>query len=283
MNHYEDLMRDGYAVVPAAIARAACEQALDAVAAFKRRNAALIAPNEDAHGHMYRVSNLHLAVPALAEAFAALSAPLAVCDRFFDATTSLYTSLYFERGSEQKMHRDTPYFTTRPAGRYLGVWLALDDVDAGNGPLLVVPGSHRLPPIDIEAMARELFAGTDGGPAVAAQGWAPYQEAVGRQCEAHGLAPRELHVARGDVVIWHPELYHGGAVHLQRERSRNSLVMHVTPVGTPVYPIDVFFDPQRVLPESADWTYYDCGGRRIVRLGHVDFWHKFLVPVEDFA
>jgi phytanoyl-CoA hydroxylase len=283
MEQYDDLMRDGYAVVPGALARAACEQALDAVAGFKRRNAAVVAPNENEHGHMYRVSNLHLAVPALAQAFAALNAPFAVCDRFFGAPASLYTSLYFERGSEQKLHRDTPYFTTRPGGRYLGVWLALDDVDAGNGPLLVVPGSHLLPPIDVEAMARDMFARTDGGPAAAAQGWAPYQEAVKRQCDEYGLVPRELHVSRGDVVIWHPELFHGGAIHLQRERSRNSLVMHVTPVGTQVYPIEVFFDPGRELPEAASWNYYDCGDRKIVHLGHVDFWHKFLVAVEDFA
>ena len=71
--------------------------------------------------------------------------------------TALYTSLLFERGSQQKLHRDSPLFVTRPEGCYLGVWAALEDTDGENGPLLVVPGSHRLPPLDLHAMASELY------------------------------------------------------------------------------------------------------------------------------
>lgn len=82
---------------------------------------------------MRRVVNLHLVVDALATVFSANGA-LAVCDRFFDAETVLYTSLLLERGSEQALHRDSPAFVTRPEGKYLGVWAALEDIDAENGP-----------------------------------------------------------------------------------------------------------------------------------------------------
>ncbi|MCQ4166978.1 phytanoyl-CoA dioxygenase family protein [Tahibacter harae] len=281
MSLYDDLMRDGFVVVRNAIARERCEQLLQDINAFKQRNAELIAKNAADHGYLYRVSNLHLAVPSLADTFAELAAPFEISDRFFAAPTSLYTSLYYERGSEQDLHRDTPYFTTRPIGRYMGVWLALDDVDGENGPLMVVPGSHLLPPIDVEAMARELFAGLESIPAMSADGWVGYQEAVKQQCADRGMAAQQVHVSRGDVIIWHPELLHGGSVHINKERSRRSLVMHVTPAGTPVYHMDVFYDPTREVPDEATWDYYERGGRKIAQFGHVDFGHEYLVAVEN--
>lgn len=281
MSLFDDFMRDGYVVVRNALTREYCDSLLQDINAFKQRNAELIAKNVNDHGHLYRVSNLHLAVPSLADAFASLAAPFEICDRFLSTQTSLYTSLYFERGSEQSLHRDSPYFTTRPVGKYMGVWLALDDVDGGNGPLMVVPGSHLLPPIDLEGMARELFVGLDAIPAMSAEGWTAYQEAVKKQCADLDMLPQQLHVSRGDVVIWHPELLHGGSVHNSRERSRRSLVMHVTPASAAVYHMDVFYAPSRIVPETAAWNYYERGGRKIVHLSHIDFWHKCIVAVED--
>lgn len=281
MSHFDDLMRDGYVVVPGALPRARCDALVQEIAAFKQRNAAAIAKNASEHGHLYRVANLHLAVTGLADAFAALATPLDVCDRFFGEPTSLYTSLYYERGSEQDLHRDSPYFATKPAGRYLGVWLALDDVDADNGPLMVVPGSHLLPPIDVEAMARTVFADVAAIPSISLEGWIAYQDAVKQQCRDAGLEPRQVPVQRGDVIIWHPELFHGGAPHNVRERSRRSLVMHVTPVGTPVYHIDVFFSPQRKVPSVAGWGYYARGARKIAHFGHIDFGHEYVVAAAE--
>ena len=40
-------------------------------------------------------------------------------------------------------HQDATYWPVRPT-RTVTVWLALDDVDAGNAPLRFIPGSHRL-------------------------------------------------------------------------------------------------------------------------------------------
>jgi hypothetical protein len=281
MSYYDDLMRDGYVVVPGALTREHCAELVREIDAFKQRNSQLIEKNAGDHGHLYRVANLHLAVTGLAGAFASLRAPLAVCDEFFGMPTSLYTSLYYERGSEQDLHRDTPYFTTRPAGRYLGVWLAIDDVDADNGPLMVVPGSHLLPPIDVEAMARDVFPQGSAIPSISDAGWVAYQEAVKKQCADRAMVARHIQVSRGDVIIWHPELLHGGSVHRVKEHSRRSLVMHVTPVGTAVYHIDVFFDPAREVPAVAGWAYYERDGRQIAHLGHVDFGHEYLVAVAD--
>lgn len=279
MDAYRSLLDEGYGVVCGAVPADLCDRALAAIAALKARHPDIVAGNADAFGHLYRVVNLHLAIEQLAEAFATSRPGLEVCDRFLQAQTALYTSLYYERGSEQGLHRDTPYFCTSPAGKYLGVWLALDDVDGSNGPLRVVPRSHRLPPIDVEALARELFGRSDAVPSNSVVAWDRYQAEVARQAEQHGLVPRDVHVRRGDVIIWHPELLHGGAPHLAKDRSRRSLVMHVTPVGVPVYHMDVFFNPRKKVATAAPWEYATCFGRKIARFHEIDFGHQYAVPV----
>jgi phytanoyl-CoA hydroxylase len=282
MNPVDSIREQGYAVIPNAVNADLCDAALKRIDEVKKRHHRVIEKNADEFGHLYRVVNLHLAIRELADAFAANARGLQACDEFFGEETSLYTTLYYERGSEQDFHRDTPYFCTKPAGRYLGVWLALDNVDDGNGPLRVVPGSHKLPPIDIRALRKEIFGDGDI-PSISMDGWTRYQDAVKSQCDEQGLTSQNVHVNKGDVIIWHPELLHGGAPHPMKERSRRSLVMHVTPVGTPVYHIDVFYNPDRNVSSKAPWSYYGHGGRQIAKFDQVDFGHEYVVKVSDFA
>jgi phytanoyl-CoA hydroxylase len=271
---FETLLRDGFVVVPQAVSDDLCVTATADLDKFKSRNRRVIAPNLDSSDRLSRVVNLHLVIDSLASLFSTNGA-LAVCDAFFDGETVLYTSLYFERGSEQDLHRDSPLFVTKPEGKYLGVWVALEDVDGDNGPLMVVPKSHALPKIDVEAIGRDLYGDLDSAPAQEGQGWDAYQGAVKKQSEQHALAPIEVHVRRGDVIVWHPLLFHGGAAHHSTTRTRRSLVMHVTPMGVPVYHQDVFFNPGKDVPSQAAWDYYDHGGRKIAEFHEVDFAHQF--------
>jgi phytanoyl-CoA hydroxylase len=279
VNALQGLLNEGYCVLAGCLSAEQVARVRQDIDAFKLRHRDAIARNANAFGHLYRVVNLHLAVGSLADAFAGMRPALETCDRFLESPTSLYTSLYFERGSEQSPHRDSPYFCTVPANKYLGVWLALDDVDAGNGPLRVTPRSHALPDIDVESLARELFGDPSKVPASSELAWDRYQSEVQAQCTAHGLTPRDIHVRAGDVIIWHPLLLHGGAPHTETHRSRRSLVMHVTPVGTPVYHMDVFFNPHRQV-QRPKWTYLDCGGRKILRHRSIDFNHQYTVPLD---
>src|SRR3954451_16412264 len=274
-----DLQRDGFVVVPGAVSSELCDRAERDIDAFKVRNPKPVSKNADSEGRMNRIVNLHLVLDSLAELFST-NAALPVCDAFFETDTALYTSLYFERGSEQDLHRDSPAFVTRPSGKYLGVWAALEDVDADNGPLVVVPGSHLLPAIDVDAMARDLYGAPENAPASSDVGWETYQTTVKDQSESAGLAPIEVHVQRGDIIIWHPLLFHGGAPHHASRRTRRSLVMHVTPVGMPVYQQDVFFNPDKDVADVAQWRYLDDHGRKVAVFTAVDFGHEFTVPVD---
>ena len=280
LTEIENLFNYGYVVIPECLPVRFCDAIRERVIRMKRSHSDLILKNSDEHGYLNRVVNLHLALDELADAFSYNEKALKVCDEFFREPSSLYTSLYFERGSEQSLHRDSPYFTTRPAGRYLGVWLALDDVDERNGPLQVVPGSHKLPLIDICKLRQEVF-GIGKIPPISAEGWDRYQAEVKRSCDERGMSAVSIHVKRGDVIIWHPELFHGGAPHIVRQLSRRSLVMHVTPVDMPVYQLDVFYDSEKIVGTKAPWEYISHGGRKIAKFDQIDFGHEYTVKPKD--
>ncbi len=46
-------------------------------------------------------------------------------------------------GSAKPYHQDNYYFQCQPADKLLTAWIALDDVDAGNGCLRYIDGSHK--------------------------------------------------------------------------------------------------------------------------------------------
>ena len=271
VNPYDELMRDGFVVMRQALATGLVEEINARIQIFKQRNPSAVQRNLDAHQRLYRVVNLHLVVDAMTRLLTANPA-IEVCDRFLGAPTTLYTSLYYERGSEQALHRDTPLFCTTPGEKYMGVWSALDRVDDSNGPLRVVPGSHLLSPIDLQALRQQVFAQGPVDP-MSPAGWTAYQQAVARQCEQAGLQAQSVHVDAGDVIIWHPQLFHGGAPH-PSSGTRRSVVMHVTPKSTPVGHMDVFFGARA--PETrAPWRYYRRGDRELARFRHVDFGHEY--------
>ena len=56
-----------------------------------------------------------------------------------------FQTLNFPVPTEQRAHSDTVHFNTVPHGFMCGVWVALEDVDADNGPLFYYPGSQNLP------------------------------------------------------------------------------------------------------------------------------------------
>jgi phytanoyl-CoA hydroxylase len=219
-------------------------------------------------GKYRRLVNLHLKVPSLRPLFSKNKA-LTTTDYFFGEPTTLYTSLYFEIGSSQDLHRDTPYFWTNPGYAYFGVWLALEDVDQENGALEVIPGSHKL--ID------EIdFSGEIGRIELDKQGainpnspelWTAYQKRVFEKCEEAGLSKKIVSVKKGETLIWHPQLMHGGSSIINPSKSRNSLVMHVTPKNFMVYSQDKYFDPSLdgLIPSKDRTINYIESDERFIR------------------
>lgn len=278
-----DLVERGVAVIEGAVAASDCDRIVGEWNAFTADNAAYFDPLRNEHGLLRRVVNAHVACRALLPLFVANERVLRLADRFFDAETVLYTSLLYEEGSSQAIHRDSPYFATRPDGRYLGVWVALEDADASNGCLEVIRGGHAKPFVDPVDVARRYHPDPSTIPSSSQELWDDYQGRVEAACLESGLVRERVQVRKGDVIVWHPSLPHGGSTIGSPGRSRYSFVMHVVPRDTAVYHQDVFFDPDKVVPATMSWSYGESRGRRFIEHESIDVEHRAARAVRDLV
>ena len=135
-------------------------------------------------------------------------------------------TLYFEYGSRQGQHRDTAVVTFRKPSHMLAAWIALEDIDLDSGPLEYIPGSHRI----------ENYVFDDGSPIWDARygpdSMAKMNMGIRSTAAQHGLEPERFAAKRGQVLIWHHSLSHGGAQVMRPELTRKSLVIHFTTQST---------------------------------------------------
>lgn len=110
-----------------------------------------------------------------------------------------FQTLNFARGSEQNLHADSIHFDSVPTGWMCGVWVALEDIGADQGPLKVVAGSQGVAPAVFEAVTAGQ-TGFDMG---------TYETALASRVAA--MTAEEFHASMGDVLIWQADLAHGGS------------------------------------------------------------------------
>jgi hypothetical protein len=269
-------------VIPAGLPCQLCDQIREGFVKFANQNRAIFDTYKDEYGHYPRIINLHTAYKPLFELFRRNEIALHLQDYLFGNEAVVYTSIYYERGSAQSIHRDTPYFSTKPEYRYLGMWVALEDTDEDNGPLTVVRRGHLIPEFDREAIARGIFPDPSLIDPESGQLFGAYQQEVAREYLRLGLSSETLCVRKGDTIIWHPQMPHGGAEIRDLKRTRHSIVMHTTPIGVPVYHQDVFFNPQKPVSDRAAWAYIEVKGRRYADFREVDFGHVRAYPSGEF-
>jgi len=127
-----------------------------------------------------------------------------------------FQTLNFEVGTQQPIHNDAIHFHCLPHRFMCGVWLALEDVDHENGPLFYYPGSHRLP----------IYEMPDFGLPAHPDSYPRYEQALESLMPIHGLESEELHVRRGQALVWAANLHHGGTPVIDSSRTRLSQVSH---------------------------------------------------------
>ncbi|HJT16963.1 MAG TPA: phytanoyl-CoA dioxygenase family protein [Thermoanaerobaculia bacterium] len=130
-------------------------------------------------------------------------------------------SLYFEFGSQQVLHRDSIVVPTPRFGHLIAAWIALEDIDPQSGALAYVPGSHKLPFYEF-APGEYMFDGRRMG-AAEAQAAMKYHD---EECARRGLAPELFIAKRGEVLLWHSALLHGGGPVGDDRLTRKSFVVH---------------------------------------------------------
>jgi phytanoyl-CoA hydroxylase len=271
-------LQQGYIVIPKAISDDALQEARQAYFNFKKRIAHFDPPS--ANGRYRRIVNLHAAIPEMATLFTKSTFTLRIIDYLFGEEASLYTSLFYEIGSSQGLHRDTPYFWTNPGYRYFGYWVALEDVDRSNGCLQVVPGSHLLKEEDLVAIATRHYSSLDQVPASDPRLWDEYQGLANTSASLAGLSLVDCEIGAGDAIIWHPHTLHGGRVITDNDRTRLSLVMHVTPVNQAVYHHQGFFNPGAQLASRQNKEYFSINGRKCASYDSISFEHILDLPID---
>jgi phytanoyl-CoA hydroxylase len=147
-----------------------------------------------------------------------------LASRLFGRRARPFAVINFMKGSRQHLHQDMGVFHIYPHNYLIGAWIACEDIAPGSGPLVIHPGSHRAP----------FFPGFAGYPQTnlrtaddaLAAAYQAYVDEVARRYPA-----REFLARKGQVLLWHGMLVHGGAPVTRPGTSRKSMVIHYTVRG----------------------------------------------------
>ncbi len=136
-------------------------------------------------------------------------------DLFDDEPLAAQSMFYFKpvgaRG--QALHQDNFYLRVKP-GTCVAVWLAVDDADAENGGMVVVPGSSDMDIACPEKADASQFFTSDLVPV------------------PDGLREEAVTLKAGDVLFFNGSVIHGSYPNSSRDRFRRSLIAHYIPKGT---------------------------------------------------
>lgn len=133
----------------------------------------------------------------------------------------LFQSINFFEGSQQRAHSDSIHMTTFPYGNLIAVWIALEDLSEDCGPLHYYPGSHKLPYI----MNRE-FGNVGSKIKLGPKTYGDYEDKIESLIHEHQLKKHQFIPKKGDALIWHANLLHGGDPIQRKGATRKSMVFH---------------------------------------------------------
>jgi len=141
-----------------------------------------------------------------------------------------FQSMNFTVGSEQRAHSDSIHMMTEPPGYLIATWIALEDCTEENGPLFYYPGSHRLPIVTTEHYNSGNTFFTIGE-----NSNRRYEDKIAEVIAENGLQKQLFVAKRGDVLIWHANLLHGGSPITRPGATRKSMVCHYFAEGVFCY------------------------------------------------
>jgi ectoine hydroxylase-related dioxygenase (phytanoyl-CoA dioxygenase family) len=226
-------MRDGYLILPGAVdAHLATRIAAGMTAAFAQGDDRLRYDTDGAVHHVLtagtdprgkRIIEAHAVLPDVRDAFAAPGI-IAFLSAIFEEPPILSQTLMFQMGSEQGYHRDTTFVRFDAPLRMVGCWIALEDVQPGSGELRYLVGSHRLPDFPFSH-------GKKDGIGIPAEELQASLQWVIDESEKAGLRAQTFNAKKGDALIWHADLAHGGSPITNPALTRQSVVGHLSPLS----------------------------------------------------
>ena len=146
-------------------------------------------------------------------------------------------SMYAQYGARQALYRDPVHMIMDPPSHFAAAWVALEDVVPQAGPVTYVAGSHKLPYFQFESGGYQFDRFSHG--AADADRMAQFEE---EQAKAHGQVAEPFLAKRGQVMIRHHSLLHGGSPCSEAVTRRGFMVHYTTmqycessmqPISTP--------------------------------------------------
>jgi phytanoyl-CoA hydroxylase len=137
----------------------------------------------------------------------------------------LQTQYFFCRPGTRgfSSHQDN-YYVRAPQDQFVSAWLALEDVTAENGALIVLPGSQKEPVLDIRDIPQPSTFGQD----------ANHNR---QECIVETDYPKlSVAVRQGGVVFLHSHVVHSSHHNTTTDRFRRVLLMTYLAEGAPFRP-----------------------------------------------
>lgn len=238
----------GYAIIPNAVPDEAIDQYREDLDRVVKNRGGLRA--SFVHGiHPLEELNVTQPLTKILDTFVLVPAALKVVfaekiKRFlmslFSDDVLAFQGLHFEVGSTQAIHQDTTYVVVDRPFNLAASWVALEDVQEGSGELVYYPGSHRFPLYMYRSRRlpwlyrheRLNWKPSLDGNEVHNRHLAMLRE----QAQSRGIQRETFLPRKGDALIWHAYLAHGGGPITGENLTRRSLVSHYCPLhNTPHY------------------------------------------------
>jgi len=171
---------------------------------------------------------------------------LKLLDCIFETETIVYSSLIFWKGTQQGVHRDTPHFYTNPVDYYFGCWYALQDISPDSGPLFYYEGGHKLDIPSGKNIYNEVLKQIkEENDDINLKCLIEYGDkkihTACQKLDSQGNKYKTAIINKGDCIIWHPKLPHGGSIINNKFLYRKSCVTHCIPIYKGVTASKQFF------------------------------------------
>ncbi|MCF0051389.1 phytanoyl-CoA dioxygenase family protein [Dyadobacter sp. LJ53] len=139
-------------------------------------------------------------------------------EAIFNQQVVVMQSLVFMYGSQQPTHQDFPWVTAKIPSHLAAAWIALEDIKIDSGPLYYYIGSHKMPKFNFGNGILFKKESTKSP--------LEFAQYLDQTCTEHQYPKETLLIKKGDVLIWHAALAHGGSMITNPEQTRKSFVCH---------------------------------------------------------
>ena len=163
----------------------------------------------------------------------------------YDKQALAFSTLNFIRGTEQPLHSDYMHFSSLPERYLVGVWVALEKTNKLNGPLAVVPGSHKFPIVDFNTLNCKKPDSIQS----LEKCYRIYEDYVRNIVKVKKAKIKPIYLKKGQAIVWAANLLHGGTKHINKKLTRKSQVIHYHFKGCSKY-----YNPGFSVPSVGDYA-----------------------------